>query len=255
MDDRRVDSLAWPALLAHWMDVARASLALPDDDAGDRWRASVTPLITLQAVTFALGDLARVPPDGRPFARDQADVLVSGAASRLDAAWRGATMPESLLEIAADARLALLAALYAGTVELVWPGPEPMEMPAIEVAASQGTVAVMMPGTRVMAGEPVAWFNEHPAVDIPGCLASETAMPRQVYRQIDADGRVTGDVVAPVEGELPPGLPLLVPLVRDGVPIGTFPMSASEWRAIQARSMPEGAIPVDHRAPTPDDGA
>ena len=50
--------ISWASLLAHWTQVAQASLALPRDAEGDRWRAAVPSIIVLQAVTHALAEVA-----------------------------------------------------------------------------------------------------------------------------------------------------------------------------------------------------
>ena len=41
MTDLRPSDLTWTALLARWIEFAKASVALPDDAEGDRWRSSV----------------------------------------------------------------------------------------------------------------------------------------------------------------------------------------------------------------------
>ena len=41
----------WVALLAKWTELARASVALPEEGEAGRWCASLAPIINLQAVT------------------------------------------------------------------------------------------------------------------------------------------------------------------------------------------------------------
>ncbi|MDY7108979.1 MAG: hypothetical protein SYC29_10125, partial [Planctomycetota bacterium] len=224
------ETLTWTALLGTWMDYARASVAAPKDAEGDRWRAAVPAVINLQAVTFALADLARLPVEDRPLARDRAELLIVDNAAKLHELWRGEEMPESLIEISEDARAALERSVFTGAVELVFEGPGTMVMPAAPIDGEEGTLAIMQPGTIVMPGEPVAWWVERDgspiAQAVPGCRQREVNMPRQVYRQLDEEGRITGDVVAPLDAELPPGMPLLVPLYEQGRPIGHFTLEA-----------------------------
>ncbi len=102
--------LTWTALLGKWVDFAQASLALPQDAEGKRWRQSVVPIINLQAVTFALADLELLIPADRAVARDKAAILVEKAAEDLQAIWDRSPQPELLMEILKDARLALAGA-------------------------------------------------------------------------------------------------------------------------------------------------
>jgi len=249
MSSLHPETLTWTALLAKWMDFARASLAAPKDAEGDRWRAAVPAVINLQAVTFALADLARLPEEERPLGRDRAELLIRENTAKLHDIWRGEPMPDSLLEISADARAALERSAYAGAVELIWEGPHSMVMPAVPIGDETGTLAVMQPGTIVMPGEPVAWWVERDGGPIihalPGCRQSEVSVPRQVYRQLDEQGRITDDVVAPIMADLHPGMPLLVPLFEQGRPIGHFTLEAQAWEAHQRAAMAGGMIPVE----------
>jgi hypothetical protein len=248
----RPETLTWTALLAKWMDFAKASLALPEDDEGDRWRASVPSVINLQAVTFALADLAQVEPADRPHARDKAEVLIRQSARALQEAWRGVPMPASLLEMADDARTALEMSVYAGAQELIWIGPGELVMPAARIEGNEGTLAVMQPGTIVMPGEPVAWWCERDGAPLKeglsDCALAEPDVPRQVFRQIDDGGRIVRDVIAPLNvdpSDLPPGLPLIVPIYEQGRTVGHFTMVADEWLARQRDAMPESGVSVE----------
>lgn len=106
------EALTWTGLLAQWVRFAQASLALPKDQAGDadRWRASVPAVINLQAVTFALADLGRLPADERAVALDKAEMLINDNAQQLERIWREGSRSPALDEICADARAALQAA-------------------------------------------------------------------------------------------------------------------------------------------------
>ena len=79
---------------------------------------------------------------------------------------------------------------------------------------------------------------------MPGLEHVACDLPRQVYREIDDDGMVSGDLIAPINEDLPSGMPLLVPLVADGVRIGHFPMEATAWQERQELAMPNGDVPV-----------
>lgn len=248
--------LTWTALLTQWMDFARAALSMPDDAEGECWRESVTSIINLQAVTFALADLMRLEDDDRPLARDRAAVLIREHAGRLDQIWRGRPMPDHLMEMIGDAQSALEVAAYAGAVELCWSGPGAMVMPSVPLGEPVGTLALMQPGTIVMPGEPVAWWVDRDSREIeralPRCRRRgsaddeepRAAVPRQVYRQIDDAGRIVRDVLAPITAPAPPGLPLLVPICEGGRPIGHFTVEAEVWEAQQRAAMVGDEIAV-----------
>lgn len=225
--------------------------AAPRDADAHRWRDSIPEIVSLQAVTFALGDLAAIPQVDRPLARDRADLAVTESASSLDRIWKGEEMPGALLEVAADARRAVELAVYAGLRWMVPVGPELVRMPSIDLdaAGSAGTLALMQPGTLVVPGEPLAWWTERtlPA-ELEALLASEPGRfelrlgpPVQVYRELDELGVVRGDLVASLQ-ELPHGLPLLVPICLDGTSIGRFTVQPDVWAAANDRAM-EGAEP------------
>jgi len=241
MERLRPESLTWTVLLGRWVEFAKASVALPADDEGARWRGSVAAVINLQAVTFALGDLGRLGSEERALGRDKAEVLIRENAGVLEGVWRGEVMPGSLMELCGDAREALEMSAYAGVVELVWEGPGPMVMPRIEAGKAWGTLAVMQPGTIVMPGEPVAWWVDRDGTvlegALAGCVKHEPRVPRQVYRQIDENGRITGDMIAALNAEPPAGMPLLVPLFERGRPVGHFTLEAERWEAQQRAAM------------------
>ena len=107
MEPLHPEILSWTALLGKWIDFAKASVALPDDEEGEKWKRSVVPIINLQAVTFALADLGVLDEPDRPLARDRAEILIAENASALETIWTVEELPESLAEIARDAMLAL----------------------------------------------------------------------------------------------------------------------------------------------------
>lgn len=222
-------------MLGYWLDAARASVAPSADPA---LADAISNVIELQAVIAALGDLDALPPVDRPFARDRAAVLIERAAAALDEAYRGRTMPEELLELLDDAPRALERSTWAGTVELIWPGPGPLVMPVVPVdATSGGTLAVMQPGTIAHPEQCIAWWLDVDgtpiAESVPGTRCESVDVPRQVYRMLDEDGRITGDEERLVTDDPVAGLPLLVPLRAGGETIGHFTMEPDEWLAKQ----------------------
>jgi hypothetical protein len=246
----------WSALLGHWVALVKAGEGLvqaaPDDPEAARWRASIPEVVTLQAITFALGDLAGLPEADRPLARDRADLGVTAAAATLDEIWHGVEMPESMLEIAGDARRAVDQAVYAGLRWIVLGGSSRMRMPVIDwdadPDADRGTLAVMLPGTIVLPGEPVAWWTERsrPPALIEELWEDVEGPPVQVYRELSEDGRVLGDLVASLD-DLPAGLPLLAPIVLDGHPIGRPSVDVDAWSAANDRAFAEAPMEVPVR--------
>ncbi|HZW08206.1 MAG TPA: hypothetical protein VFF65_13870 [Phycisphaerales bacterium] len=98
----------WPALLAHWLTFAKASIAFPPTAEGDRLRAAVPSIINLQAVTFALAELHLIAPADRPAAIDRAGHLVAQHAELLGRLFENDPNPE-IASLIADARAAVTA--------------------------------------------------------------------------------------------------------------------------------------------------
>ncbi|HRP64065.1 MAG TPA: hypothetical protein PK400_12270, partial [Phycisphaerales bacterium] len=71
MKPLQTEALTWTGLLSQWVRFAQSAPALPKNAEGERWRAAVPSVIALQAVTFALNDLARLPVADRAHARDK----------------------------------------------------------------------------------------------------------------------------------------------------------------------------------------
>lgn len=103
----RPESLTWTALLGRWIEFAQASLAIPAEADGERWRASVPSIINLQAVTFALAEVANLPLQERPLALDKAEILIRANREKLASIWRGGSMTAALRELGEDASTAL----------------------------------------------------------------------------------------------------------------------------------------------------
>ena len=101
------EALTWTGLLAQWVNFAQASMALPDEPHGSRWRASVPAIINLQAVTFALPDLDQLDADERALGLDRAEILIRDNAHLLDKLWADPGQSIALQEIISDAWSAL----------------------------------------------------------------------------------------------------------------------------------------------------
>lgn len=242
------DQLTWASLLAQWSAFAQASRALPRDADGDRWRAATTPIIELQAVTFALADLDKLTAPGeRALGLDRAEIIIRKGADTLAALWRDEPLPTEVSRLIDDARAALLAARSPG-VEWRLAAPElrsdhPADLVAALLAAGfEGDLYLPVPGGVLFAGSPCAFARvpgaqrpdeahcaavtafllEHvrgrtaagaPAIEGP----SNAPCLRQVYRQFDfGKGAVVRDLVLPEHAEPPPGQPQLVAAIIRG---------------------------------------
>jgi len=97
------DALTWAALLGRWVSFARSSVALPTTGDGGKLRASVSDLIGLQAVWFALQHLGDLPRDEQLLGIDRAEVLIEKHEAALNQTW-GHTKPDQVDELITDAR-------------------------------------------------------------------------------------------------------------------------------------------------------
>lgn len=220
-----VSALTWAALLARWTEFARASVAFPKDETGERWRGSVAPVIGLQAAAFALAEVDALSADERALGLDRASVLVRAQAGELHRVWRGEPMPDALREVVDDAQRALSLARARG-VEFRVAG-ERIEAPDVAAALERALAAgapiefalAAPPGTALFRGEPALFVR--PAGAAAGMafdgLAPAPSAPRQVYR---SPGDPARDVVALFDDALQPGAPLLRVVVDDGAFLG-----------------------------------
>ncbi len=236
MTDSATDS-TWAILLAKWTDFARASVALPPTAEGDRWRDAVAPIITLQAVTFALSDAEGLARDERAVALDKASLSIRAATSELLALWRAEPLPESVDELVMDARAAHDALSLGGlewrvtgaTLTVSHAGPLAESLVG---AGFEGDLMIPGPALPLYHGSPAAFVRDlvggppDPSVveAIASFLGAEAGAPvpvpapRQVYRQFDfALGRPVRDAVHLLDDTLPAGQPLLNAVVIDGV--------------------------------------
>lgn len=97
------ERLTWAVLLSRWTDFARSCVALPDEGQAGLVRRSVTDIVTLQAVWFALGQVDELSADERPIGLDRAGVLIKRHAAALRERYGETPMPTELLELINDA--------------------------------------------------------------------------------------------------------------------------------------------------------
>jgi len=108
-DPLETDRLTWAVLLANWTEFARSAAALPEEGQAGIVRASVTDIITLQAVWFSLQHLDELDVAQRAIGLDRAAVLVERHATQLRARFEGTPMPDGLASLLEDAQAALRA--------------------------------------------------------------------------------------------------------------------------------------------------
>lgn len=258
------DTTTWATLLAGWTEFAQSAVSLPDTEDAARWKGSVAPAIALHAIAMALAELTRLNPDERPLAMDRAEMTIRDQAARLHEVWRSEPMPESLTDLIDDARLAWETALHEGlewTVEsdrFVSLHPVDLGEKLLD-AGFVGEVLVPAPGVPMFKGSLCATARERdggPVDDeITGIIQAylkrcegkaskhpAISMPlRQVYRQFDfAKGGPVRDLLAPVVGELPPGQPLLVPVVSGGAACHVpLPLRAGDLKPLPVETIGE----------------
>ena len=236
--------LTWPALLARWTAFAQSSIALPKNFEGERWRAAVSSIINLQAVTFALAELDTLSAEGggeRALALDKSDIIIRSATGQLHALWRAEPLPTELVTLTSDARLALAAARTGG---IEWRVTEDRLIAAhpgelvdrLTDLGFAGDLFVPTPGVVLFRESPGAFAREpdgaRPSEHVLRAVKEfllgvsrpeRVPAMRQVYRQFDfaQGGPVRDLVVIPYaqESAPPSGQPLLVPAIRGGKPI------------------------------------
>ncbi len=238
--------VTWSVLLSKCTRFAQASVAFPKGELGDRWRASVAPMIGLQSIAFALGEAATLPVDERLLGIDRAGLMIRAHSKELDETWRAEPMPEELLELIADARAVLERAAHLGAHASV--ASDGFVMPDVHALCAQaiddgyeGHIFAAMPGTILREGTPALVARPGPLpFDVPGLDAeSGPSVQAQVYRSIvDTSGAVR-DTVVPFHEEMPAGRPLLEHIVEDGAltRIESDASQVEKWITAQARSL------------------
>lgn len=227
--------MTWAGLLAKWTEFAQSAAALPKSGEGARMRACVPAIIGLQAITHALAELDEVPVEEYGVGQDRAEIVIRRHVEEIHGAWQGEPLPEALREIISDARLALLATRGAGVEWRVQNGPMVADHPAefgmsLIAGGFAGDLYLPAPGVPLFDGCPAGFLKTpNGGVPDPRLAAGVTrflahAAPpvrvrfmRQAYRQFDfGTGLVRRDYVVPMNGELPGGQPLLVPVIIGG---------------------------------------
>lgn len=217
-----ITSMTWAALLARWTEFARASVAFPKDETGDRWRASVAPLIGLQSVAFALGEVDSLGADERALGLDRASVLVRTNATELHSVWRGEAMPDALREVVDDAHRALTLARTRGVEYRVV--VDRIEAPdilgALERSIREGArvdfALAPVPGASLFRAEPALFVRPGvPGLVVEG-LEPVPSPPRQIYRQPGTGNEPARDVIALFDDAIQPGAPMLRVVIDDG---------------------------------------
>ncbi|MFK7790097.1 MAG: hypothetical protein AB8C95_11480 [Phycisphaeraceae bacterium] len=96
------DRLTWAVLLARWSDFARSAVALPEEGQPGLVRQSVTDIITLQAVWFALRQMDELSDAERAIGLDRAGVLIERHRGAIEARFGKNSMPEDLESLLGD---------------------------------------------------------------------------------------------------------------------------------------------------------
>lgn len=232
------DTLTWAALLGRWTDFAAASVALPESGEPGRWKQAVGHVISLQAVTHALGEIVELELVDLPLAIDRAALAVREGVLAIQAIWGDQALAPQAAEICDDAELALALAESFGIEWAVesetWTGVHPGEL--AEALAESGLVAKLLvptPGVPLYGSSPCAhlvptrWDEESIGAvatvieaffTISGSVGPAMVGPqRQVYRQFDfSRGGPVSDLVVPTALGVVSGQPLLVPAIVRG---------------------------------------
>ena len=255
--DSPAADLSWPLLLAKWTEYAKAAVALPRTEQGDRERDSVPAVIALQSITFALSEIHRLPTDERLLGIERADYTVRERSTELDALWRGYPMPDGMLDLLTDARHAVqfagdLGTEYRAAADSTAPGLETIRtlQATLGAASSEAhplTAYAIHPGTRIAKGTPLVFASPDCPIELtPTALSrdfplspSRVTAPTQVYR--NADGTRTTDLAAPMNTAMPPGRPILMPLLIDGE-LRPLPTEAEveRWIEVQSKLLGDG---------------
>jgi len=246
-DSFQPEFVSWAALLGRWMEFAQASAALPRTREGDQWRASVSPMITLQAVTFALSEMEQVDAAERMLGWDRGEMLCEEAIDQLDQIW-GPAAPSELIEVVEQAEAALADVLARFSLVLIQSQPDVMMMPSIDIIETVGACALAAEGTPIMPGSPMAWWGDVEldhvrGLQLPGVLQLLQS-PVQVWRCRDEQEQFAEDVVTDLESEFDDGFPLLVPRVLEGMPLSDPLPEPDDVTAFHDRFMKARCLPV-----------
>ncbi len=229
--------LTWTILLAKWTQFAKSSLKLPKTAEGDRWRTAVAPIISLQAVTSAMAELDELEFDERALAFDKSEIIVRSRAEELKTLWAGEELPEAIVEIIDDTKLAIECAREGGLewrllqdrILVIHPG----ELVALlRSRGFKGDLFLPTPGIPMFSGSPIAFMRgrlgepveENHVMLVDEYLNAETDIQwqpglRQVFRQFDfLKGGAARDLVQNSSTGVLPGQLLMVQALDDGEP-------------------------------------
>ncbi len=246
------DALTWAALLARWMDLAKASRVWEGRGFDPGTAAAV---ITCEAVAMAMPHLRGLPVGERGYALDQAAVLLDARRADLDD--RFDTLPDFLEDADAAAEEAIAQARRSFVWTIIWEGPGPFTMPPVESvpsrASDEGMVALMLPGTLALPGEPIAWWlgRDEPmlARGVGGCRAAPLDDAVQVWRVFSDNGGAVEDRVQIADQDGPAGgIPLIVPHLLGGNRLDV-PEPGADWPPSIAATLGDTLPPVRWDAP------
>jgi hypothetical protein len=256
--------LTWAILLARWTEFARASVALPTEGTGGKWRAAVADIISLQAVTEALSEVDDLTGEGgRAHGLDLAGVQIKTHAGNLHAIWHDEPLPEQIVLLIDDARRmhagCLSAGVEWGVVSEELTAEHPSGLVAMLLAMGfKGDLYVPTPGVQIFETCPAVFVSiagggipEDEVLDAieqdgpwNGDLgeAERVYGLRQAYRQFDfLRGGALKDVVLPISAGLPGGQPLLVCAIRNGEaqPVTLPPKKSAPLKQIEVEFLEE----------------
>jgi hypothetical protein len=234
------------------MDLAKASRVF---EGRGLEPGTAVAIITFEAIAMAMPHVNRLPIEERAFALDQATVLLDARRADLEAAFD--EVP-AFIESADDAAVtAITEARRCFAWTIVWEGPGTLCMPAVDQVPSRasdaGMVAMMLPGTLALPGEPVAWWlgRDEPmlARGVAGCRAMPLDEAVQVWRVFDQAGAATADVVRCADDDGPDGgVPLIVPRLLDARRL-EVPQPDAGWPPFAAETLGSELPPVRWDAP------
>ena len=230
MTGRADDAVTWVGLMAQWMEYARASMGWPRDLEGDRHRASVEHVITLQATIMAVEHLHQVDQMERILALDRAQVGVQSAVEVLQDQWND-QVPANIHSIVVKAMEAIDRTRSGLVMTMVWNEPFPLEMPLLQVDCSsdpRSSLSMVPPGTVLGPGTPIAWWTGGGAPPIPfvtGCIIAARLEPLQLWRSIDLG---CCDRVESLQVEPECSIPMLAPLLIEGRR-NDWPVDPDSW--------------------------
>lgn len=102
VDPLEPERLTWAVLLARWTEFARSAVALPEAGEPGLVKQSVTDIITLQAVWFALKQSDELNDAEKAIGLDRAGLLIRRHRDAIRARFGDAPMPDDLKSLLDD---------------------------------------------------------------------------------------------------------------------------------------------------------